>query len=484
MPSFSLRLRPDNPLSKWATLAVYFIIVAHNAVQFINFAPIEVEARQFFDLDSLQINFLATVYAITYPAFIIVGCLVFQRHGLWPSMVIAGLFNAAGALLRVACVLWSRRYPLLLLSQIVNGTAEVFYLSLPPLLSGTWFTEKQRTFSTAIAVMANSIGTCIGFVVPPAVIPPGGNFSDAERESQFLRFFLAQAVLAVTVAIAAGVVLPPLPAVSPSVTAPRTDFHEILPVIKRIVRNPSFVLLSFAIGIAGDVLWTVASMLPQLLIPFGVNEEQCGWIGFALTLSGAALGWLVAIYIDRKRQYKKPLLIMLFCAAACFCGVILTLLYATRPSTIFAAALVLLTIMGACLNALIPAQLELGVELTYPAPEAISTAFLVCLSGILSPILTISGTEMIGDAPTRDTVIWFMVGCALVAVISTVLMLFVRDDTHVLNRLRIEKEAVCVTLLEAVSAASSYSDNDGVRIIQDEYTHLQQHPHNAATAKS
>lgn len=465
----SIRLSPDNPASKWATLAVYFVIVAHNAVQFINFAPIEVEVKAFFRMDALEVNFLPTVYAITYPAFIIVGCLVFQRYGLWPSIVIAGIFNATGAVLRVVCVLWYRRYPLLLLSQIINGTSEVFYLSLPPLLSGTWFTEKHRTFATAVAVMSNSIGTCLGFVIPPAVIPPGDGYTYADRETQFLRFFSIQALIAVTVATVAATLLPPHPSRPPSITAPHTDVHEILPVIKRIIRNPSFVILALSIGISGDVLWTVASMLPQLLIPFGLNEEQCGWIGFALTLSGAALGWVVALFIDRYRMYKKPLLAMLCCAATCFSGVILVLLYEPSPAAIFGAVLVLMTVMGACLNALIPVQLELGVELTYPLPEAISTAFLVCLSGILSPLLTISGTELVGNAPTRTTAIWFMVGCGIVSTVAAILIMFVRDDESVLNRLRIERSARVITPLEAVSPATSGGDDDFIQLIHEEH---------------
>jgi hypothetical protein len=247
-------------------------------------------------------------------------------------------------------------------------------------------------------------------------------------QAAFLRLVSWQAVFAVLIIVGCAL-LPPQPSRKASITSTRaTSLRDLVPSLKFLITHPPFVVLAFASGLANDSLWTFASFLAQLLQPFGVSEGQAGWIGFALTVAGSVSSTAVGLLVDRYRYYKQPLLGFSLSATVCFSCVMLTLLYGTSPNAIFALCFFFVTAMGALLSAAIPLQLEFAVELTYPLPEGITTAFLLCLSGILTPLLTLAGTEVVGDNPDHSSVLRFMMGCVVLTSLSAVLQLFVRDE--------------------------------------------------------
>jgi len=51
------------------------------------------------------------------------------------------------------------------LGQFVNGLAGSITQVIPPALSETWFPSNQRTTATAVAVVANSLGSLVGFTL-------------------------------------------------------------------------------------------------------------------------------------------------------------------------------------------------------------------------------------------------------------------------------------------------------------------------------
>ena len=449
----ALRFDPGKDRTKWAVLLAYCCLSSSNGFQWINFSPIVDESKEYFRMDSLQVNFLVTIYTIVYPALIIVGCIAFQEVGMYGGMVIGALLNALGATLKVVAVLWAPHFGMLCVTQILNAFSEVFFLSLPPLLSSVWFTSEHRTLATALGVMSNSFGTAFGFIVPPLIVTKHDH-----GQAAFMRLVVWQALFAIAI-VGFCFTLPPRPAHVPSITTARpTTMRDLLPSLKFLITHPPFVILAFASGLANDSLWTFASFLAQLLQPFGVSEVQAGWIGFALTISGSVSSTVVGILVDRYRKYKQPLLGFSLSAAACFSCVMLTLLYSSNPNAIFALCFVFVTAMGALLSAAIPLQLEFAVELTYPKPEGITTAFLLCLSGILTPLLTLAGTEVVGNNPDHSSVINFRMGCIVLTCFSATLQLFVRDD-----RKRVVIEHAVPTSRHAShlgSSSSSSSDCD------------------------
>lgn len=208
-------LNPNNPKTRWFILGVFCVLSASNGFQWINFAPIVEEVKEYFHMDALQVNFLATIYTIVYPATIFLGCIAFQRFGSWGGMLLGAVLNTVGASLKIVAVFWAPNYGLLATTQIINALSEVFFLSLPPLLAATWFNSHQRTFATSIGVMSNSLGTAFGFIVPPLVVTP-----TRKGAAAFGQLFGWQAVVALLVTMAMFF-LPRRPFKKPSNSCPR-----------------------------------------------------------------------------------------------------------------------------------------------------------------------------------------------------------------------------------------------------------------------
>lgn len=418
--------------TRWVVLAVYCALSASNGFQWINYAPIIDEVKEYFEMNSLQVNFLATIYTVVYPALIVIGCVTFQRLGWYGGMILGGILNAVGAALKIVAAVWAPNFVFLAFTQCVNALSEVFFLSLPPLIASVWFGSHQRTLATSIGVMSNSLGTAFGFLVPPLLVTKAHHGA-----SEFATLFGAQAVFAVLVVIA-SVLLPQKPYHNPSLTASKdTTLRDLLPSLRYLITHPGFVILAFASGLSNDSLGTFASFLAQLLQPFGVDELQSGWIGFAMTISGSIASTLVGVYIDRHRNYKATIMAFSLGAVSCFSIITMVLLYNTGgKNDIFGLCFFFIALMGGFLSAQIPLQLEYAVELTYPKPEAITTAFLLCLSGILTPLLTLGGTDIIGNNPTKANVINFMIGCLALSGTAATMQLFIRDHCH---RVDIEK---------------------------------------------
>jgi MFS transporter, FLVCR family, feline leukemia virus subgroup C receptor-related protein len=458
--------------TRWVVLAVYCALSASNGFQWINYAPIIDEVKEYFEMDSLQVNFLATIYTVVYPALIIIGCVTFQRLGWYGGMIVGGALNALGAVLKIVGAVWAPNFAFLAFSQSINALSEVFFLSLPPLIASVWFGSHQRTLATSIGVMSNSLGTAFGFLIPPLVVTKAHHGA-----SEFATLFGAQAVFAVLVVVA-SVLLPQKPYHNPSLTASKdTTLRDLLPSLRYLITHPAFVILAFASGLSNDSLGTFASFLAQLLQPFGVSELRAGWIGFAMTISGSVASTLVGVYIDRHRNYKATIMAFSLGAVSCFSILTIVLLYSTGgKNDVFGLCFFFITLMGGFLSAQIPLQLEYAVELTYPKPEAITTAFLLCLSGILTPLLTLGGTDIIGNNPTKANVINFMMGCLALSGIAATMQLFIRDHCH---RVDIEKAVPTerhASYLEAVEDSSSQQ--------QQQQQQQQKVPHDGATRRT
>eukprot|EP00744_Colponema_vietnamica_P001898 GILI01003078.1.p1 GENE.GILI01003078.1~~GILI01003078.1.p1 ORF type:complete len:582 (+),score=103.07 GILI01003078.1:86-1831(+) len=433
IPIHTPKLQPDAPRTRWLVLFVFSLLSASNGFQWINYAPIIDQVKDFFDVDSMNVNFLTTIYTIVYPTTILVGCVVFQKKGSHGGMVLGAFFNALGALIKLVAALWWPTYAPLVISQVVNAFAEVFFLSLPPYLSATWFPAHQRTLATAIGINANAIGSAFGFIIPPAMI------SDAHKSRwDFAALFGWQAALAVAI-VFATLMLPKHPTHHPSVTAAHNshDLSKIPNSLKYLMTHVPFLLLAFASGLSNDALNTFSSFLAQLLQPFGVSEVEAGWMGFTLTLAGAVFSTIVSVGIDKKRIYKGPMLIVSLGALICFSCQTLVMLYVVDQQTIVGFTFFFVTLMGCFLNVSIPLQFEFAVELTYPHPEGVTTAFLACLAGILTPIITVVATKAVGDNPEPSDAIRFMIGVTFIACVSSTLQLFIKSDLH-----RVQVEAV------------------------------------------
>eukprot|EP00658_Telonema_sp_P-2_P079203 TRINITY_DN7591_c0_g2_i1.p1 TRINITY_DN7591_c0_g2~~TRINITY_DN7591_c0_g2_i1.p1 ORF type:complete len:192 (-),score=38.41 TRINITY_DN7591_c0_g2_i1:85-660(-) len=133
--------------------------------------------------------------------------------------------------------------------QILNAAAGPMVMGPVSRLSVIWFPEHQRTTGTAIAQTANGLGSCIGFLLGPFIVP------DKQHASQFSTLLLVELCMAAVPLICALSHFPTQPDSPPSAAAEQyrrgtggTDL-SFLAGLKAIGPNRSFWLVVLCAGI-------------------------------------------------------------------------------------------------------------------------------------------------------------------------------------------------------------------------------------------
>ena len=124
------------------------------------------------------------------------------------------------------------------IGHILIGYVGLPAMILPPIVSSVWFSPKERTFSTAVGVNAQSFGGAVGFLLI--------SFLTLQYGIRTMLYVMAE--LSIAVAILFSIYFPSQPPTPPSISAEkdRTTFKESL---FKLLRNKGFLLLVTAAGI-------------------------------------------------------------------------------------------------------------------------------------------------------------------------------------------------------------------------------------------
>ena len=124
------------------------------------------------------------------------------------------------------------------LGHIMVGMVGPPVMSTPPRLSSVWFPPKQRTFATAMMVMAQSVGLAMGFIIVPFLT----------RHYDIRTMLYVSAEMGLFIAVLATIYFPARPPTPPSESA-TTGRTEFLPSLKALMVNPSFIVLAVSCGL-------------------------------------------------------------------------------------------------------------------------------------------------------------------------------------------------------------------------------------------
>ena len=107
-------------------------------------------------------------------------------------------------------------------------------MSIPPVVSATFFPTEQRTHATAIMSVSNYVGVALSFVVGPAIVD---NSNDVEHK--VFVYIAAQTVVSLVCFLGAVVYFPNRPFNAPSRSA-ATDRTAFWLGLKQLIQLPSF----------------------------------------------------------------------------------------------------------------------------------------------------------------------------------------------------------------------------------------------------
>ncbi|KAG8347606.1 putative Major Facilitator Superfamily Organic Anion Transporter Polypeptide (OATP) family [Trypanosoma vivax] len=458
---------------------IFCLLSITNAMQWITFSAIFDETRRYFGMTAVQVNYLASTYVIAYVVTVFLSCKLYEVMGLRVGIVVAALANTIGASLKlVALYAWPNMI-LLYISQVFNSVTEILTIATPPLVANRWFPVKERVVANTVMSIALAVGCGLGAVYPVLFVTP-----EKQEQRHFGHLFWSQFGMCGTVLLLTIFCFPARPRCSPSYAAalnekaeqrkwivrgdtqynqradvtpvdanriqhsvrPLTQYDEGDPGIRpinifstladtfRALRtNPSFVFLSLASATELGLIWAMATVLPQCLLPFGVHESETGWISFLNLVLGSVVAPFVMRFIGYRWKHRTTLLVISIILLATILVWFLCFQFGPtdeekRSYYVISAFVLWGGLAGLCQNFMMPIMFEFVIELTFPMQESTSAPVLTWTACLTNLILTIIFGEVLGNEPTRKDVMKVFIGTMVVSVIGVAATFLVRPQ--------------------------------------------------------
>ncbi|EMP41577.1 Feline leukemia virus subgroup C receptor-related protein 1 [Chelonia mydas] len=178
-------------IAKQLDLPVLYSLV--NAFQWIQYSILSSVFVRFYGASHSRVDWLSMVYMVAYVPLILPATWLLDTRGLRLTALLGSGLNCLGAWLKCA----SARpdlYPLTLLAQTVCAVAQVFILGLPSRIAAVWFGPREVSTACAVAVLGNQLGTAIGFLLPPVLVPNTVDDTDLMGHNISIMFYGTAAV--------------------------------------------------------------------------------------------------------------------------------------------------------------------------------------------------------------------------------------------------------------------------------------------------
>ncbi|NXG83216.1 FLVC1 protein, partial [Stercorarius parasiticus] len=314
-------------------------------------------------------------------------------------------------------------YPLTLAAQAVCAVAQVFILGLPSRIASVWFGPTEVSTACAVAVLGNQLGTAIGFLLPPVLVPNTPNDLNLMAHNISIMFY-GTAMVSTLLFFLTGVVFEEKPKYPPShsqavlQTMPPEDYSYKQSIIN-LFKNIPFVLLLISYGIMTGAFYSVSTLLNQMIVTHYEGEEvNAGRIGLTLVVAGMVGSIICGLWLDYTKTYKQTTLIVYILS---FIG----LLVFTFTLDLGYLIVVFVTggVLGFFMTGYLPLGFEFAVEITYPESEGTSSGLLNASAQIFGIVFTLVQGKLTTDYSPRAGNLflcaWIFVGIILTALIKS-----------------------------------------------------------------
>ncbi|KAG0326886.1 hypothetical protein BG004_002881 [Podila humilis] len=365
-------------------LGLFSIFMLNMATSFVwlSYMSVPDPAKEYLNCSSTIINLTSILYFVAYIIMAPISGWMMEKKGIKRALLFGGVLQIIGSWIRffgdfVESTPESPngRLAITLVGQIIASGAQPFFLNLPPKFAALWFSDKGRTTATMIGSVSNAFSAAVAQLVIPVLT------TDKDSMKTTL---LVCGVLTIVAIIPAFFVpdkppSPPSPSAAEALLATTEEpFHISL---KKVATNPQFLLLMVVFGSFVATFNAMTSLIAQFSAPYGYTDEQAGYIGAAMIVSGLLGAGISGPTIDRHKQFKSVCKTMVPIAA-----VLLIAYNFVLRKDMFIGTIVVSGLLGICMFAVLPAALELAVEITYPVTPASSASILWAFSQLMGVI--------------------------------------------------------------------------------------------------
>ena len=427
----------------WGVLAAYVVLASNSAWIWITWSPITALMADHWNVPLGAINALSGVYFYVYlPGSFIATYLVVQKIGLAKGMWVASILNALGALVRWKGV---HSYALVYVGTFLCAIAQSFMICSPPLISGKWFPDNERSTATSMGVLSSPLGSSLGLgsTILFTFQQTTAQGKTTLIQSHLDNYLCVQTVVAVIALVMTMVFLskddPPYPPnasaaerllqlqeASNSGGGGEIELEQVESSFlltqkegsepKDSSLNPSYMesmkfiwqkgcVFVLLYGISVGVRFSVPAFVSEFVPKW--SPSSIGWLGLSYQLS-ATSGSLVGGRIADRYQNHADICTTALTGAVVFWGVFMVYhLRGIAHQEYRCYPLVFGALMGNgfCLASVNAVGMELAARITFPANEAAIGGVLECWAELVSFFLiTIGGWTKAG--PVFVCLIW------------------------------------------------------------------------------
>ncbi|ABZ93253.1 MFS transporter [Leptospira biflexa] len=360
---------------RWVVLFAYIVITATICLQWLTFAPIAREAKEFYQVSALQIDLLSLVFLVVFVLIAIPASYVIDTYGVKIGVGFGAVLTGVFGLLKG---FYADTYTMVLVCQLGLAIAQPFLLNAVTKISVLWFPIQERATSVALGTLAQFLGIILVMILTPILLHSGQTIAQVMMVYGFVS--LGSSILFL-------VLVKEKPPTSPSTHG---EDHE-LPFLEGIrflwkQADMKKILFLFLIGLG--VFNAVSTCIDQICEIKGLNTEESGLVGGVMLISGIIGGILIPPISDKIQKRKLFLVIAMI---GFLTGLSVFVLLEGFVSLLIGSIVIGFFLLG--IGA--PIGFQYCAEITSPAPESTSQGLLL-LVGQVSGILFILGLNFFG----------------------------------------------------------------------------------------
>ncbi|KAI7876656.1 major facilitator superfamily domain-containing protein [Mucor mucedo] len=364
----------------WVLLFSIVVLRAATAIFGNTFSPIPSVTAEFMGISLSSINWIYNVMSICYIVASFFTSWLYLVIGVKWSLVLSGVILSIGCWVRwVAVKISPPSFPILMIGQTIASFSSPISLNIMTMFSTLWFTENRR--ATAGMFIVSNYGAIIAMFLMPSI---------ATGSDKIELTVIVVACIA-TAATIPFLFFPTKPATPASYSVNNAaDKNLSLPEMTLLqgtvilLKNPHFLTLCVVHGLNVGLSIAWNGLMNQAISPYGYTDNQVGNIA-AIGVVGGTLGCLISgPVIDKTKQHTILLKIM---TPLMFSTYVAFIFVVKKDS--FAAILYTNALSQFFLSFMVPVCVELGVEISYPVPESLSTSILWQIAQVIGFALVI-----------------------------------------------------------------------------------------------
>lgn len=213
---------------------------------------------------------------------------------------------------------------------------------------------------------------------------------------------------------------------------------------KVLFNQVEFWLLFIPFAVYVGLFNSVSSLLNQIMMPYGYNDEEAGIAGALLIVVGLVAAAVTSPLIDRHKSYLLAIRVAVPLIGICY--LIFVWMPETKGTGGVAGPYVVMAVLGAASFSLVPVVVEYLVELTHPISPSVTSTLAWSGGQLLGGVfIVVSGAlkaDSGGDPPAhmKNALIFTAVLALVAAPLPLCLGLFGRKEKLQLRRVRSDEE--------------------------------------------